>query len=128
MNKLLLLFRISCGLYLILLFNQPLQGQPVNDICETAIEISGVTSDMGFICIPGSNLLAEAEPFNNSCAIGNFPTVWFKVNPDGVAALMKTIAVARLFIFQCSPLVHYNHSSSKHLAVNNHLYHINSCL
>ncbi|HUR31720.1 MAG TPA: hypothetical protein VMZ69_09820, partial [Saprospiraceae bacterium] len=60
-----------------------------NDLCTEAEVIPGVTSDAPFICVPGCNLFADPEIFDNDCAIGQFSTVWFQVNTDGNAALMN---------------------------------------
>lgn len=61
----------------------------INDACEKAIVISNVVSDQAFVCIEGCNLNAGSSPFNNDCGIGDFPTVWFEVLPDGNATLMN---------------------------------------
>lgn len=60
-----------------------------NDICEEATVVNNVQSDMPFVCIPGCNLFADPEAFNNACGIGQFSTVWFQVNTDGAATLMN---------------------------------------
>ncbi|MEP6646134.1 MAG: gliding motility-associated C-terminal domain-containing protein [Saprospiraceae bacterium] len=60
-----------------------------NDLCSTATVIPNVTSDMAFVCVPGCNLFADPETFNNNCGIGNFSTVWFQVPTDGNATLMN---------------------------------------
>ncbi len=60
-----------------------------NDICAEATPILDVMSDMAFVCMDGCNLFADPETFNNSCGIGDFPTVWFQVNTDGAATLMN---------------------------------------
>ncbi len=60
-----------------------------NDICAEATPIPDVMSDMAFVCIDGCNLFADPELFNNSCGVGNFPTVWFQVQTDGAATLMN---------------------------------------
>ncbi|MGB3080218.1 MAG: hypothetical protein WBB31_14125, partial [Saprospiraceae bacterium] len=61
----------------------------INDACEKAIVISNVVSDQAFVCFEGCNLNAGSSPFNNDCGIGDFPTVWFEVLPDGNATLMN---------------------------------------
>ncbi|MEO6130930.1 MAG: hypothetical protein ABIQ02_03705, partial [Saprospiraceae bacterium] len=60
-----------------------------NDDCINATVISNVQSDMAFVCVPGCNLFADPETFNNNCGIGNFSTVWFQVQTDGNATLMN---------------------------------------
>ncbi|MGB3079681.1 MAG: gliding motility-associated C-terminal domain-containing protein [Saprospiraceae bacterium] len=60
-----------------------------NDLCTTATVINNVVSDMAFVCVPGCNLFADPETFNNNCGIGDFSTVWFQVNTDGAATLMN---------------------------------------
>ena len=61
----------------------------MNDMCTEAELIPNVLSDMPFVCVPGCNLFADPETFNNACEIGNFSTVWFQVNTDGLASLMN---------------------------------------
>ncbi len=61
----------------------------INDSCEKIILIPNVTSDQPFVCIEGCNLNAAPAEFNNICGIGDFPTVWFEVRPDGNATLMN---------------------------------------
>ncbi len=61
----------------------------INDSCEKAILIPNVASDAPFVCIKGCNLNAAPAPFNNYCGIGDFPTVWFKVETDNSASVMN---------------------------------------
>ncbi|MDZ4748703.1 MAG: gliding motility-associated C-terminal domain-containing protein [Saprospiraceae bacterium] len=61
----------------------------MNDLCTEAELIPNVLSDMAFVCVPGCNLFADPELFNNGCEIGTFSTVWFQVNTDGLASLMN---------------------------------------
>jgi len=60
-----------------------------NDDCSVATVIDNVISDAPFVCVPGCNLFADPEDFNNSCAIGDFSTVWFEVMTDDAATLMN---------------------------------------
>jgi gliding motility-associated-like protein len=60
-----------------------------NDSCTQATVIPDVMSDMPFVCVPGCNLFADPEAFNNACEVGTFPTVWFQVPTDGSATLMN---------------------------------------
>lgn len=64
------------------------KSQPVNDICESATEIEAI-SDAAFMCTTGTTLNALPEDINNSCGIGDFPTVWFHIQPDGSASLIN---------------------------------------
>lgn len=64
-------------------------AQPANDICENATDIPGVISDAPFVCVTGTNLDALPEASNNQCGIGEFPTVWFRIQTDGAAGLMN---------------------------------------
>ena len=60
-----------------------------NDMCTEAEVIPNVMSDEAFVCVPGCNLFADPEPFNNACNIGVFSTVWYQVFTDGNATLMN---------------------------------------
>jgi|GEM_PF-1113555 len=60
----------------------------VNDICTSAIDLE-VYSDFGFACATGCDSLASPEMFDNSCGMGQFPTVWFRVFTDNEATTMN---------------------------------------
>src|SRR5687768_5986583 len=66
-----------------------LESQVPNDSCENATLISINGSDLPFECVISTNLGALPETFNNSCNIGNFPTVWFQVNTPPDASLIN---------------------------------------
>ena len=61
----------------------------MNDLCTEAEVIPNVMSDEAFVCVPGCNLFADPELFNNACEIGTFSTVWYQVQTDGNASLMN---------------------------------------
>src|SRR5688572_13252034 len=71
------------------LFQLSAFAQVSNDSCTTALLIPDVLSDQAFVCVESTTLTAQPESFNNSCSIGDFPTVWFLVQTDGNAALMN---------------------------------------
>ncbi|MEP6645918.1 MAG: gliding motility-associated C-terminal domain-containing protein [Saprospiraceae bacterium] len=77
---------ISLGL---IAFTVKASSQLVNDHCETATIIPNVVSDMAFVYMTSTNLGGLSEDFNNSCQIGDFSTVWFRVTTDGSATLMN---------------------------------------
>ena len=77
------------ALVLLISNNVFLLAQVVNDECITATVIDGVESDFPFVCIESTNLNALPETFNNSCGIGDFPTVWFVITTDGNASLLN---------------------------------------
>jgi hypothetical protein len=94
----------------------------MNDLCTEAELIPNVQSDMPFVCVPGCNLFADTELFNNDCEIGNFSTVWFQVPTDGNASLMNIQVTSEDFdaptitLFQqltdCSDIVQINQTTS----------------
>src|SRR5688572_9884909 len=71
------------------LFYHDTTAQVSNDSCTTALLIPDVQSDQAFVCVESTTLNAQPESINNSCSIGNFPTVWLHVQTDGNAALMN---------------------------------------
>lgn len=89
-------------------------SQPSNDFCESATIIPALISDQSFVCISGNNQGALPEIVSNSCNIGIFPTVWFKVSTDAAAAILNihiaspTVSSPTISIFQftgnCSTL------------------------
>ncbi len=66
-----------------------IHAQPANDLCEDATIIPNIVSDAAFVCESGSTQGALPEDITNSCQIGDFPTVWFKVTTDGIAELLN---------------------------------------
>jgi hypothetical protein len=72
-------------------------SQPTNDSCSTALVISNVISDASFVCVDGTTLGALPESINNSCHIGDFPTVWFKVTTDYAATLINIFVTSTVF-------------------------------
>ncbi len=93
-----------------------------NDECPQATIINNVQSDQAFVCVPGCNLFADPEDFNNQCEVGNFPAVWFQVNSDNQASLMNiqvtsnTIGAPTISLFQsaggCNNLIPIGLTSS----------------
>ncbi len=69
----------------------------MNDICQEATPINDVTSDEAFVCVPGCNLFADPELFNNACEIGTFSTVWYQVMTDDLATLMNIQVTSQEF-------------------------------
>jgi hypothetical protein len=60
----------------------------VNDLCSTAIELQ-VHNDLGFTCVTGCTDLSTAELFDNLCRIGQYPTVWYRIQTEVVASIMS---------------------------------------
>jgi hypothetical protein len=61
----------------------------VNDDCQQAILINGVVSNQGFICITGCNMYASPDTLLQSCQMGDFPTVWYRLPLDESATVMN---------------------------------------
>jgi hypothetical protein len=61
----------------------------INDDCQHAILIPNVLSDQSFVCIGGCNLYASPDSLTTACQMGDFPTVWYEVNLDAIAAVMN---------------------------------------
>jgi PKD domain/Secretion system C-terminal sorting domain len=68
-----------------------------NNYCEDQIgtsstmEILGVVTDQGFICIDGCNLWADINTETSLCKQDQWPTVWYKVTVDTNANAMNAI-------------------------------------
>ncbi len=91
-----------CWFILFILFGIPAPGEAsnahfsgygkdscaINDFCSSAIELQ-VNTDLGFTCTTGCTNLATAEIVDNPCGIGQFPTVWYRVNTELGAATMN---------------------------------------
>lgn len=60
-----------------------------NDDCSTATVIPNVVSDQSFVCINGCNEFASPDTIIESCQMGDFPTVWYRLTPDSVAVAMN---------------------------------------
>lgn len=54
----------------------------VNDDCFDAIIIDGLVANHDFVCIAGCNMYASPDPLIESCQMGDFPTVWYRLSPD----------------------------------------------
>ena len=52
----------------------------VNDDCQQAITIPGVVADQDFVCIAGCNMYASPDTLIQSCQMGDYPTVWYKLS------------------------------------------------
>lgn len=61
----------------------------VNDDCQQAILISNIVSDLDFVCIDGCNMYASPDTLIASCQMGDFPTVWYKLDLDQLAKVMN---------------------------------------
>lgn len=67
----------------------------VNDDCQGAILISNIVSDLDFVCIDGCNMYASPDTLIETCQMGDFPTVWYKLSADQEAKVMN-IAVTSI--------------------------------
>ncbi len=61
----------------------------INDDCQQAILISNIVSDFDFVCIDGCNMYASPDTLIASCQMGDFPTVWYKLDIDQLAKVMN---------------------------------------
>lgn len=60
-----------------------------NDDCLSAIAITNVISDQAFVCIDGCNMYASPDSVIQACQMGDFPTVWYRLNLDDIAVVMN---------------------------------------
>src|SRR5688572_1574483 len=60
-----------------------------NDDCITALNIPGIVSDQAFVCIDGCNMYASPDSVIQACQMGDFPTVWYRLNLDDIAVVMN---------------------------------------
>jgi len=70
----------------------------VNDDCANAIVIPNIVSGEPQVCIEGCNLFASPENMDNSCLIGSFPTVWYKLNVDSAADVLNIVVYSFDFL------------------------------
>jgi|WetSurMetagenome_2_1015567.scaffolds.fasta_scaffold44455_1 hypothetical protein len=68
-----------------------------NDDCEHAIDIPNVVSGQGYVCVQGCNLFASPEAMDNSCQIGIYPTVWYKLSLDSIADVLNILVSSTEF-------------------------------
>ncbi len=61
----------------------------INDDCQQAIVISNIISDTDFVCIDGCNMYASPDSLIQSCQMGDFPTVWYRLDIDPSARVMN---------------------------------------
>lgn len=61
----------------------------INDDCSNAILIDGIVSDQASVCYDGCNLYSSPDTVIESCQMGDFPTVWYRVIPDDLAQLIN---------------------------------------
>ncbi|MDQ3015903.1 MAG: T9SS type A sorting domain-containing protein [Bacteroidota bacterium] len=60
-----------------------------NDVCVTSKLIANVASDSAYTCIISCNLNAAPDPSVAGCLMGDFPTVWFKLEADANAGVIN---------------------------------------
>lgn len=60
-----------------------------NDDCHNAITIPNVISDHAFVCTVGCNMFASPDTAIQACQMGDFPTVWYRLNLDTNAVSMN---------------------------------------
>jgi hypothetical protein len=61
----------------------------INDDCQQAILISNIISDSSFVCVDGCNMYASPDTLIQSCQMGDFPTVWYRLDIDPAARVMN---------------------------------------
>src|SRR5678816_604807 len=98
MKKLILVFSWSILISPLFIFQNNLMAQPCldNDDCANAIDIPNVISGNAFTCITGCNLFASPEANDNSCQIGLYPTVWYKVTLDSLADALNMLSLIHI--------------------------------
>ena len=69
----------------------------VNDVCQDAILIPNIVSDLDFVCIDGCNMYASPDTLISSCQMGDFPTVWYKFGVDQHAKVMNIAVTSAEF-------------------------------
>lgn len=60
-----------------------------NDVCQTATPFPSVVPDESFVCITGCNYLSSPDAITSACQMGDFPTVWYRLEIDGYAAILN---------------------------------------
>ena len=60
-----------------------------NDDCHNAIAIANVISNQAYVCIAGCNMYASPDTVIEACQMGDFPTVWYRLNLDAIAVAMN---------------------------------------
>lgn len=61
----------------------------VNDDCQQAIFVPNIISDHAFVCTQGCNLYASPDAPISTCQMGDFPTVWYRMNTDAITKVIN---------------------------------------
>lgn len=85
-------FRILLVLPIFLYANLMMKAQDpctANDDCPQATIIWNIHTDEGFFCVDGCNMYASPDTLINACQMGDFPTVWYRLDLDPNAKVLN---------------------------------------
>lgn len=98
MKKIFVVFSWSIFISPLFISENSLLAQCIdNDECTQALDIPNLISNQPFLCLEGCNEFASPEVMDNSCMVGLFPTVWYKLNVDTSADVLNIIVTSTEF-------------------------------